>query len=63
MEIVSVKIGDIVEMKKEHPCISHSKLFEVTRVGADIKLKCLECGNIVMLDRETFNKKVKRKIS
>lgn len=63
MEIINIKIGDVVEMKKEHPCASRSKLFEVTRVGADIKLKCLGCGNVIMLDRETFNKKIKRKIS
>lgn len=60
MELVKVNVGDIVEMKKEHPCANRTKLFEIVRVGADIKLKCLGCGNIVMLDRETFNKKVKK---
>lgn len=63
MNNVIVKIGDIVEMKKEHPCAKRSKQFEVVRVGADIKLKCLGCGNVIMLDRETFNKKVKSVIS
>ena len=63
MEYIKISIGDIVEMKKEHPCAKRSKLFEVVRVGADVKLKCQACGNIIMLDRETFNKKLKRIIS
>ena len=63
MELIKISIGDIVEMKKEHPCAQRSKLFEVVRVGADVKLKCQACGNIVMLDRETFNKKLKRIVS
>ena len=35
-------LGDIVEMKKQHPC--GSKEFEVIRLGADIKIKCVGCG-------------------
>lgn len=63
MNLIKIEIGDIVEMKKEHPCSSRSKKFEVVRIGADVKLKCLGCGNIVMLDREVFNKKIKKKIN
>lgn len=62
MEFIHIEIGDKVEMKKEHPCQTRSKVFEVVRVGADVKLKCLGCGNVVMLDRETFNKKIRRKL-
>lgn len=51
-------LGDIIETKKKHPC--GSKEWEVIRIGADMKMKCLECGRIVMLDRETFEKRVKR---
>ena len=42
-------IGDIVRTKKTHPC--GSKLWEITRVGVDFKLKCLGCGHIVVLER------------
>lgn len=63
MEYIKISVGDIVEMKKEHPCTNRSKMFEVVRVGADVKLKCQACGNIVMLDREVFNKKIKKIIS
>ena len=42
-------VGDIVRTKKQHPC--GSKLWEITRVGIEFKLKCQGCGHIVVLDR------------
>ncbi len=51
-------LGDIVETKKVHPC--GSKEWEIIRVGADIKIKCLGCARIVMLPRVKFDKSVKR---
>lgn len=53
-------LGDIVEMKKDHPC--GSKEWEITRLGADIKIKCCGCGRIVMLPRSKFEKDVKKVI-
>ena len=53
-------VGDIVEMKKVHPCGSKNQ--EVTRVGADIKIKCCGCDRLVMLDRSKFEKGVKKVI-
>ncbi len=53
-------LNDIVEMKKPHPCASKSKLFQIIRLGADIKIKCQGCGNIIMLPRNDFNAKVKK---
>lgn len=44
------QIGDIVRTKKVHPC--GSKLWEITRVGVDFKLKCLGCGHLITLDRQ-----------
>ncbi len=55
------KLNSIVEMKKQHPC--GSKQFEVIRLGADIKIKCVECGRIIMLPRIEFNKKIKKIIT
>lgn len=60
MNVPNYKLDDIVEMKKEHPCVSRSKLFQIVRVGADIKIKCLGCGNIIMIDRDTFNHRIRR---
>ena len=51
------KIGDIAVMKKAHPCGSNE--WEITRLGADIKIKCLKCGHSVMIPRIDFNKKLK----
>ena len=54
------QLDDIVEMKKPHPCKDRCKLFQIIRVGADIKIKCCGCGNIIMLPRNDFNKKAKK---
>jgi len=53
-----LNIGDVVKMRKTHPC--GSDLWVVTYVGADIKIRCEKCGRIVMLDRPTFEKRVKK---
>ena len=55
------KLGSIVVMKKQHPCGTNE--WEITRVGADIKIKCLNCGKSIMLPRVEFNKKLKNVIS
>lgn len=52
------QIGTIVTMKKQHPCGSNQ--WEVIRVGADIKIKCLNCGHVIMMSRIDFNKKMKK---
>lgn len=53
-------LNDIVEMKKEHPCSTRSKQFQIVRMGADIKIKCLGCGNVMMLTRHNFEKNLKK---
>ena len=63
MESKDYKLNDIVEMKKPHPCSSKSKLFEIVRLGADIKIKCCGCGNVIMLERNDFNSKAKKIIN
>jgi len=56
-----LELGDVVKMRKLHPC--GADLWTVTRVGADIKLKCHGCGRVVMLERAVFDKRVKKLIS
>ena len=51
-------LGDIVQMKKQPPCGSYE--WEVLRLGADIKIKCVGCGRLVMLPRSKFQKGVKK---
>ena len=47
----------MVIMKKGHPCGENK--WKVVRVGADIKIQCMNCGRVVMLPRVEFNKKLK----
>ena len=61
MENKEYTIGKKVIMKKQHPCGANS--WEITRLGADIKIKCQECNRTIMLPRVEFNKKVKKVIS
>ncbi|KGI38870.1 DUF951 domain-containing protein [Clostridium tetani] len=51
-------LGDIVEMKKGHPC--GSKNWQIIRMGADIKIKCCGCERIIMLPRSKFEKSIKK---
>lgn len=53
-------LGDVVVMKKNHPCGNDE--FEIIRVGADIKIKCVNCGRIIMLSRIDFNKGIRKVI-
>lgn len=53
-----LSIGDIVQMKKKHPCGSDK--WTVTRVGADVKIKCSLCEHVVMMDRPDFEKRLKK---
>lgn len=51
------EVGDIVKLKKKHPCGSFE--WEILRVGADFRLKCLGCGRQVMLARPLVEKNTK----
>ncbi len=50
-------IGDIVQLKKKHPCGSAE--WEILRVGADFKLKCQGCGHEIMVKRSLVEKNTK----
>ena len=52
------KINDIVIMKKPHACKTNEWL--ITRVGVDIKIKCIHCNREIMMDRLEFEKKLRR---
>ena len=55
--LISIQLGDIYELKKAHPC--GSKNFEVVRIGADCKIKCLGCNHIILIDRVELKKRIK----
>ena len=54
---ISYEIGDIVRLKKQHPC--GNKEWEVLRVGADFRLKCLGCGHHIRVPRKLVEKNTK----
>lgn len=56
-----LELGDVVQMRKKHPC--GSDRWTVTRVGADIKIRCEICGHVVMMDRPDFEKRLKKIVS
>ena len=60
MENKKYELGTKDIMKKQHPCGGTE--WEIVRVGADIKIKCLNCGRTVLLPRIDFNKKIKKVI-
>ena len=51
------EVGDIVKLKKPHPCGSQE--WEILRVGADFRLKCLGCGHEVMGARSKLERNIK----
>lgn len=55
---MDVRIGDVLEMKKPHPCGAHR--FSVLRVGMDFRLKCEGCGHEIMVPRLKIEKRIKR---
>lgn len=54
---MDICVGDILTMKKSHPCGSNR--WEVRRIGADFRLRCCGCGHEVMGARSKFEKNIK----
>lgn len=54
---MDINVGDKVKLKKKHPCGSAE--WEVLRVGADFRIKCLGCGRQVMIARRLLEKNVR----
>ena len=55
---ISYNLADTVKMNKPHA--SQTNYLEILRMGADIKLKCMGCGHMVMMPRSEFNRKLKK---
>ena len=59
--VSDIKLGDVVRLKKVHPCGGFE--WQVVRLGADIGIKCLKCGRRVLLERNVFERRVRDVIS
>ena len=55
---MDIQVGDILTMKKAHPC--GSKQWQVLRTGADFKLRCCGCGHELMDARSKFEKNIRQ---
>lgn len=55
---MDIQVGDVLEMKKNHPCGSHE--WQVLRIGMDFKLRCMGCGREMMIPRSKAEKSVKQ---
>ena len=49
MQIIRMRVGDTLELKKPHPC--GEKRFRVMRVGSEVRIVCIGCGRDMVLDR------------
>ena len=54
--VMELKLGDILRLKKVHPCGSYE--WEVMRLGADIGIKCCKCERYVLLTRSVLDRRV-----
>lgn len=61
MTYTDIHLGDIVRMRKPHPC--GSVQWEVVRLGADIGIRCSQCGRRVLIPRTQFLRQVKTLVS
>ncbi len=54
--VIEIRLGDVVRLKKKHPCGSYE--WAVVRVGADIGIKCLKCQHRVLIERSTLERRI-----
>lgn len=60
-QLVKYQVGDVVRMRKTHPCGGDT--WEIMRTGVDFRIKCLKCGRVLMIPRPKFEKSVKAVVS
>ena len=58
---LELELGELLRLRKAHPCGGFD--WEVTRLGADIGLRCLKCNRRVLLERAVLEKRLKQRIS
>ncbi|EFR43211.1 DUF951 domain-containing protein [Dialister micraerophilus] len=58
MKFIKFCVGDIVQMKKKHPCGSDN--WEVLQLGSDMRVRCKGCEHITLVNRPKFMKNVKK---
>jgi len=59
--VLDIKLGDVVRLKKKHPCGGYE--WQVVRLGIDIGIKCLKCHHYILLERSVVERRVKTVVS
>jgi hypothetical protein len=59
--VLDLKIGDVIKLKKIHPCGGYE--WEVTRLGADIGIRCRKCRRYILLTRNVLERRIKELVS
>ena len=55
--VLEINLGDVVRLRKQHPCGGSD--WQVTRLGADIGLRCLRCGRRMLVERPVLERRIK----
>jgi len=55
--VLDLRVGDVLRLRRKHPCGGFD--WDVVRVGADVGMRCRECGRRVLLDRPTLHRRLK----
>ncbi len=58
MQIIKFEVGDVVELKKPHPCGSNK--FKILRVGSEMRIMCMGCTHDMTIDRIKLEKAIKK---
>ena len=58
---MKLEVGDTVKLKKQHPC--GSKEFEITRTGADFRIRCTKCEKQIWLSRKNLERRITKVLS
>ncbi len=58
MEQSNLKVGNIIEVKKNHPCGSNK--WKILRLGVDFKLECVGCNHVILIERPKALKMIKK---
>lgn len=55
---IDLKLGDVIETRKQHPCGNNR--FEIVRTGMDFRIKCLKCNKQIWISRAKLEKRIKK---
>lgn len=61
MQIIKLTVGDLLELKKPHPC--GERVFKILRVGSDVRIVCQGCGRDMTFDRIKLERSIKKIIT